>query len=185
MPRFCAHFSGNVEYFAQVCTMKISPDTVVSVTYTLTLDNGVIADEADAQQPFMFIHGIGQTLPAFDDALNGLAAGDAFQFSLTADQAYGNPNADWLISIPRSVFAGPDVPEDILHLGAILPMQDQSGNPIDGKVVEINEETVKMDFNHPLAGEALHFKGTVVEVRAASAEELDHGHVHGPGGHHH
>jgi FKBP-type peptidyl-prolyl cis-trans isomerase SlyD len=56
---------------------------------------------------------------------------------------------------------------------------------MDGKVVEINEETVKMDFNHPLAGEALHFKGTVVEVRAASAEELDHGHVHGPGGHHH
>jgi FKBP-type peptidyl-prolyl cis-trans isomerase SlyD len=174
-----------VEYFAQVCTMKISPNTVVSVTYTLTLDNGAIADEADAQQPFMFIHGIGQTLPAFDDALNGLAAGDAFQFSLTADQAYGNTNADWLISIPRSVFSGEDVPADILHVGAILPMQDQSGNPMDGKVVEINEETVKMDFNHPLAGEDLHFKGTVVEVRAASAEELDHGHVHGPGGHHH
>jgi FKBP-type peptidyl-prolyl cis-trans isomerase SlyD len=64
-------------------------------------------------------------------------------------------------------------------------MQDQNGNPMDGKVVEITDETVKMDFNHPLAGEALHFKGTVVEVRAASAEELDHGHVHGPGGHHH
>jgi FKBP-type peptidyl-prolyl cis-trans isomerase SlyD len=183
--RIYALAGGNVDYFTQVCSMKISTDSVVSITYTLTLDNGAIADEADAQQPFVFIHGIGQTLPAFDDALNGLSAGDAFQFSLTADQAYGNPNAEWLISIPRSVFSGEDVPADILQLGAILPMQDQNGNPMDGKVVEISDETVKMDFNHPLAGEALHFKGTVVEVRAASAEELDHGHVHGPGGHHH
>jgi FKBP-type peptidyl-prolyl cis-trans isomerase SlyD len=101
--------------------MKISPDTVVSVTYTLTLDNGAIADEADAQQPFMFIHGIGQTLPAFDDALNGLAAGDAFQFSLTADQAYGNPNADWLISIPRSVFPDLMSPKIFYTWGPYFP----------------------------------------------------------------
>jgi FKBP-type peptidyl-prolyl cis-trans isomerase SlyD len=64
-------------------------------------------------------------------------------------------------------------------------MQDQDGNPMDGRVLEIGTETVKMDFNHPLAGEELHFKGEILEVREATAEELDHGHVHGPGGHHH
>ena len=165
--------------------MQISPEKVVSVTYTLTLDNGAIADQADANQPFLFIHGIGQTLPAFDDALQGLAAGDEFSFSLTADNAYGMPNDNWIIDIPLSVFQGPDVPEGILELGAVLPMQDQSGNPMDGKVVEIGTDNVKMDFNHPLAGEALNFSGKVIEVRDASPEELDHGHVHGPGGHHH
>jgi len=137
--------------------MKISSEKVVSVTYTLTLDNGAIADQADDQQPFLFIHGVGQTLPAFDDALNGMVVGDGFKFTLTAEQSYGMPNADWLISIPKSVFSGPDVPEDILEVGAVLPMQDQSGNPMDGKVVEIGEEEVKMDFNHPLAGESLRF----------------------------
>jgi FKBP-type peptidyl-prolyl cis-trans isomerase SlyD len=64
-------------------------------------------------------------------------------------------------------------------------MQDQEGNPLDGKVVEIGDENVKMDFNHPLAGEALSFSGVVIDVREATEEELDHGHVHGPGGHHH
>lgn len=165
--------------------MQISPEKVVSVMYTLTLNNGAIADQADETQPFAFIHGIGQTLPAFDDALAGLVAGDEFNFSLTADDAYGMPNADWVIEIPRSVFDGPDVPSDILVIGAVLPMQDQNGNPMDGKVVEIADDKVKMDFNHPLAGEALNFTGKIIEVRDASPEELDHGHVHGPGGHHH
>ena len=164
---------------------KISPEKVVSVSYTLTLDNGSIADQADADQPFLFIHGIGQTLPAFDQHLNGLSAGEAFNFKLSADDAYGEPNANWIIDIPKSIFDGPDVPADILQVGAVLPMQDQSGNPMDGKVIEIGAEAVKMDFNHPLAGEALSFSGMVLEVREATAEELEHGHVHGPGGHQH
>jgi FKBP-type peptidyl-prolyl cis-trans isomerase SlyD len=168
---FSIYFYRKSNLFKEICRMKISSEKVVSVTYTLTLDNGAIADQADDQQPFLFIHGVGQTLPAFDDALNGMVVGDGFKFTLTAEQSYGMPNADWLISIPKSVFSGPDVPEDILEVGAVLPMQDQSGNPMDGKVVEIGEEEVKMDFNHPLAGEDLHFEGHIIEVREASAEE--------------
>ena len=165
--------------------MQITPEKVVSVTYTLTLNNGAIAHEADQQRPILCIQGVGQTLPAFDDALHGLTAGDVFNFSLTAEQAYGMPNDSWIVEIPKNIFEGPEVPSDILELGAILPMQDQDGNPMDGKIVEIGDTVVKMDFNHPLAGEGLNFSGKIIEVRDASAEELDHGHVHGPGGHQH
>jgi FKBP-type peptidyl-prolyl cis-trans isomerase SlyD len=165
--------------------MKIAPEKVVSVSYTLTLDNGTIADVADETQPFLFIHGVGQTLPAFDNYLDGLVAGDDFNFRLSAEDAYGMPNANFVVDIPKSIFDGPDVPKDILQLGAVLPMQDQSGNPMDGKVVAIVDDVVKMDFNHPLAGEPLNFSGKIIEVRDATAEELDHGHVHGPGGHQH
>jgi FKBP-type peptidyl-prolyl cis-trans isomerase SlyD len=87
--------------------------------------------------------------------------------------------------LQKSIFEGPDVPADILQIGAMLPMQDQDGNPMDGKLVEIGDETVKLDFNHPLAGESLHFTGKVESVREATSDELDHGHVHGEGGHQH
>ena len=165
--------------------LSVAPNHVVSIAYTLSLANGEVADFADADEPLVFIHGIGQTLEAFDAQLNGLNVGDGFSFSLTAEEGYGVHDAGWIIELPRSVFGGDDVPADLLQLGAMLPMQDQDGNPMDGEVIEIGDETVKMDFNHPLAGEALNFTGSVLAVREATAEELDHGHVHGEGGHHH
>ena len=163
----------------------IAPHKVVSLSYSLALSNGQIADEATEDHPLMFIHGIGQTLPAFDDQLHGLSVGDGFSFSLSAEQGYGESNPNYIVELSKSIFEGPDVPADILQIGAMLPMQDQDGNPLDGKLVEIGDDTVKLDFNHPLAGESLHFTGKVIAIREASAEELDHGHVHGPGGHHH
>lgn len=164
---------------------KIAPNHVVGLSYSLALTNGEIADTATEDHPLMFIHGIGQTLPAFDLRLEGLSVGDTFAFSLTAEEGYGESNPKWIVEISKSIFEGPDVPADILQIGAMLPMQDQDGNPLDGKLVEIGDETVKLDFNHPLAGESLHFSGKVISVREASSEELDHGHVHGEGGHHH
>jgi FKBP-type peptidyl-prolyl cis-trans isomerase SlyD len=163
----------------------IAPNRVVSLAYELMLSNGELADSATAEHPLLFIHGIGQTLPAFDDQLNGLSVGAEFSFTLSAEDGYGVSDPNYLLELPKSIFAGPDVPEDLLQIGAVLPMQDQEGNPLDGKVVEIGDETVKMDFNHPLAGEALSFSGVIIDVREATEEELDHGHVHGPGGHHH
>lgn len=164
---------------------SIAPNCVVGVSYTLTLSNGEVADFAEESNPLMFIHGIGQTLPAFDENLNGLKVGEGFTFSLSAEEGYGNHDSNWIINLPRSVFQGDDIPEDLLEVGAMLPMQDQEGNPLDGKVVSFDDNTVTMDFNHPLAGQALTFTGKVISVREATSEELDHGHVHGPGGHHH
>jgi FKBP-type peptidyl-prolyl cis-trans isomerase SlyD len=163
----------------------IAQNKVVSLSYTLTLNNGEIADEADVQDPLVFIHGIGQTLPAFDEQLEGLSVGDTFSFTLSAEDGYGESSDNYIVDLPKNIFAGPDVPADILEIGAMLPMQDQDGNPMDGKVLEIGEDTVKMDFNHPLAGESLSFTGSIIAVREATAEELDHGHVHGEGGVHH
>lgn len=165
--------------------MQISPNKVVSLTYTLTLDDGEIADQTTVETPFMFIHGIGQTLPSFDKNLEGLKAGDSFSFSLTAEDAYGNHEEERIVKLEKNIFSGPDVPADLLTLGNVVPMQDQHGNPMDGLILEINDNDVVLDFNHPLAGQALHFKGDIVNIREASAEELDHGHVHGEGGHHH
>lgn len=165
--------------------MQISTGKVVGITYTLTLDNGEIADQATAENPFVFIHGIGQTLEAFDTNLEGLEKGANFTFKIGADEGYGTANPQNIIDLPKSVFAGDDVPADLLQIGNIVPMQDQDGNPLTGVIREINDETVKMDFNHPLADQALNFTGTVIDIREATAEEMDHGHVHGPGGHHH
>ena len=160
----------------------IAPNKVVSLSYTLMLNSGELADEATADQPLVFIHGIGQTLPAFDDQLNGLSVGDTFSFTLSAEDGYGESSPNYVVEIPKNIFEGPDVPDDILEIGATLPMQDQDGNTMDGVVLEIGDDTVTMDFNHPLAGEALGFSGTVLDIREATQEELDHGHVHGEGG---
>lgn len=160
----------------------IAPNKVVSLSYTLMLNSGELADEATSDEPLVFIHGIGQTLPAFDDQLDGLSVGDTFSFTLSAEDGYGESSPNYVVEIPKNIFEGPDVPDDILEIGATLPMQDQDGNPMDGVVVEIGDDTVTMDFNHPLAGEALGFSGTVLDIREATQEELDHGHVHGEGG---
>ena len=160
----------------------IAPNKVVSLSYTLMLNSGELADEATADQPLVFIHGIGQRLPAFDDQLDGLSVRDTFSFTLSAEDGYGESSPNYVVEIPKNIFEGPDVPDDILEIGATLPMQDQDGNPMEGVVVEIGDDTVTMDFNHPLAGEALGFSGTVLDIREATQEELDHGHVHGEGG---
>lgn len=160
----------------------INPNTVVGVSYQLKLSNGELADEATSEQPLLFIHGIGQTLPDFDSQLTGLSIGDNFEFTLTAEQGYGEHNPNYVVDLEKQIFEGPDVPEDLLTVGNMLPMQDQEGNPLDGKVLEVGEATVKMDFNHPLAGESLNFSGTVLSIREATQEELSHGHVHGEGG---
>lgn len=163
--------------------MQIAKNKVVQLSYELKIDSGEIVDEAQASDPFVFIHGIGQTLEAFDEKLNGLKSGDTFEFELEGDDAYGSVVEENIVTIPLDAFG--DMPKEELVEGAELPMSDNDGNRFYGTVLEVNPEDVLMDFNHPLAGEKLFFKGTVVGVREATAEELDHGHVHGEGGHHH
>jgi FKBP-type peptidyl-prolyl cis-trans isomerase SlyD len=165
--------------------MQIEKTRVVGLSYTLTLSNGEVADSTTDQDPFVFIHGVGQTLEAFDRNLEGLKVGDNFDFELSAEEGYGIADQEAIVNIPASVFQGPDVPEGILQVGNMIPMQDQQGNPLHGRIVSFNDELVTMDFNHPLADQKLKFIGTIISVREATAEELDHGHVHGPGGHQH
>jgi len=160
--------------------MKIAQKHVVVLTYELKLDDGRVVDSANEEKPFAFIHGIGQTLPAFDRELQDLETGAEFGFSLTAEEAYGEYKPGFVVSIPKENFAGAE--SDIFEVGNTLPMQDESGNALFGTILELDEENVKMDFNHPLAGNNLNFSGKVLSIRPATKTELDHGHVHGEHG---
>ncbi len=165
--------------------MQIGKNKVVSLTYTLTLQNGDIADTATQEEPFTFIHGIGGTLPHFDTNLQNLKVGETFDFNIEAENAYGISNDDYIVSIPKEVFSGPEVPKDILQIGNMVPMQDNNGNPMNGIILSFDDKEVQIDFNHPLADENLNFKGEILSIREATQDELDHGHVHGVGGHQH
>ena len=166
-----------------IIIMEIGKNKVVLLSYELKVSTGEVVDEASTTDPFAFIHGIGQTLEAFDKNLLGLKIGDTFKFELEAEDAYGLVVEENIVTIPQDAFKG--MPDHELVEGAELPMQDNQGNRFYGTVLEINNGQVLMDFNHPLAGEKLFFSGKVVGVREASADEISHGHVHGPGGHHH
>lgn len=165
--------------------MKITRYTVPSVTYILTVENEVV-DQADETNPLVYLAGVGMMITGFERELEGKVAGDSFDFALVAEEAYGEYNEEAIVPVPKEVFVVDGVfDEEIVQVGRTLPMQDQHGNPLQGTIVDITDEAVVMDFNHPLAGKNLHFSGTVVDVREATQEEITHGHVHGPGGHHH
>ena len=162
--------------------MEIKENRVAVITYTLKDDEGQVIQTATEESPFAFIHGIGQVLPAFDAALKGKRLGDQYGFSLTASEGYGEYDPEQVQALEKAIFA--DAPAEFMKIGATVPMQ-YDGHHIYGIITEINDENVVMDFNHPLAGKNLHFSGMVLEVREATSEEISHGHVHGPGGHHH
>ena len=161
--------------------MVIEKDKVVSVAYELKLANNTkeTVEKVNATSPLQFLLGHGSLLPKFESYLTGLKVGEAFDFVLSSEEAYGVISAEAIVELPKSVFmVDGSLDENLLSVGSIVPMMDQSGNRFNGKVTALDAEIVKMDFNHPLAGEALHFKGEVVEIREATEEELMHGHLH-------
>lgn len=162
--------------------MEIQEKRVAVITYMLKGDDGSVIQEATKENPFAFIHGVGQVLPAFDTALAGKVKGDGYSFSLSAEQGYGNYDESRIEELDPQIFA--EAPAEYIVVGATLPMEF-NGHTVFGTITEIRNDAVVMDFNHPLAGKNLHFSGMVLEVRDASDEELAHGHVHGEGGHHH
>ncbi len=163
--------------------MKIDNNKVVSVTYRLEANPSgqekVHVETAGADRPLIFLFGSGGLIPAFEENLLGKITGDKFSFSIDAADAYGEIEAEALVDLPMDIFKVDGVVDlSILKTGNIVPMTDREGNRIDGRVMEIAGDTVKMDFNHPLAGQQLHFSGEIIEVREASEEELSHGHAH-------
>ncbi len=167
--------------------MKIANDTVVSLTYILKADNaeGEIIQVADQENPLEFIYGNGQLLPAFEEQLLGLEKGSTYAFTLTPEQGYGEFDPESIVDLDINIFRQSPEGEQMLFEGNTIPMMDQQGNRYEGRVMRIGEDSVKMDFNHPLAGKNLYFTGTILDVRNATPDELAHGHVHGPHGHDH
>jgi FKBP-type peptidyl-prolyl cis-trans isomerase SlyD len=170
--------------------MKIENDKVVTLSYELNSEDDnnqrVFIEKTDSENPLVFIFGNGFLLPVFEENVAGKVVGDKFSFSIEAADAYGELDKESIVDIPLDMFRQDGIlMMDVLKIGLTLPMHDQDGNQMMGKVIAVTGDAVTMDFNHPLAGKPLHFTGEVVEIRDASPEELEHGHVHGAGGHHH
>jgi FKBP-type peptidyl-prolyl cis-trans isomerase SlyD len=169
--------------------MQIQPNTVVSLHYSLKegSENGELIEETFGSEPLVYLHGVGQMIAGFEANLNGKSAGEKYSFVLAPADAYGDINEEDIVTVPIENFIDDDgnLDKDALEVDAPIIMTDENGQQFKGIVAEVTNDTVKVDFNHPMSGLHLHFSGEIVEVRAASAEELDHGHVHGPGGHHH
>ena len=169
--------------------LLIQKDMVVSVNYELKVDKDgemVVADKSNGN-PLVFIHGAGMLLPEFEQNLLGKKVGDSVSFAINPENGYGVQDEKNIVKIPIDSFKDDKGEIDTNHVkvGNVLPMMDNNGNQFQGIVCDVSDEFVVMDFNHPLAGKVLNFTVDVVDVRPATKEELEHGHVHGPGGHHH
>lgn len=165
--------------------MKIDKHTVASVTYSLEVD-GELIEKTEKDQPLTFLVGVGMMIPGFENQLIGKEPGDAYDINVEPAEGYGEKDTEAIVDLPKDAFQiDGKIQEDMLKEGNVIPLQDQEGNPFQGVIMEVGADTVKVDLNHRLAGKKLHFTGEVLEVREATEEEISHGHVHGPGGHHH
>lgn len=165
--------------------MKIDKNTVVTVTYTLKVD-GELVEQTNKENPLTFLAGVGMMIPGFENQLVGKEPGDQYDITVQPEEGYGETDPEAIVDLPKDIFkVDGQIQEDMLVVGNIIPLQDQNGHPLQGVVLEVGDDTVKMDLNHRLSGKTLHFTGEVLEVRPATEDEISHGHVHGPGGHHH
>ena len=158
--------------------MKIDKNKVVALSYELEVE-GTIADKATSESPLEYIQGNGMLLPKFEAEVEGKEVGETFGFTLTPEEGYGTYNPEYKFDLPKESFAiDGAVREDLLVVGRIIPMLNTSGQVVQGTVAAIGENTVTMDFNHPMAGKTLHFTGKVESVREATEKELKEG-LHG------
>ena len=160
---------------------------VISINYNLHKDTaeGERIESTEGKDPLVFLSGLGQMIPEFEANVADLKEGDTFSFGIKSENAYGSRKEEAVIELAQDMFMneGKLIPE--VEVGNVLPLQDQNENVIPGKIVSINEETITVDVNHLLADQDLHFTGKIVEMRDATTEEVEHGHVHGAHGHQH
>lgn len=161
--------------------MQIGKNKVATIDYTLTNAEGAVLDSSEGGEPMAYIQGIGNLIPGLEAALEGKSVGDALQVTIQPEQAYGVRDEDLVQVVDRSAFQGMRE----LEVGMQFHAQSDRGDTQVIWVADIDGDEITIDGNHPLAGETLNFDVKVVDVREATEEELDHGHVHGPGGHHH
>jgi len=164
--------------------MRIEKNHVVSVVYELRAGSkeGDVVESLTEENPLTFLVGSGGLLPKFEENLNGLTSGDSFEFLLHSEDAYGPVVENAIVPVPKTVFEiDGKIDEELMKVGNTVPMMDAEGRRLNGKVIDIGGDTVKMDFNHPMAGTDLHFSGQVTGIRNATDEELAHGHVHDKG----
>jgi FKBP-type peptidyl-prolyl cis-trans isomerase SlyD len=147
---------------------------VVTLAYTLTV-NGEIVDTSEGRQPIQFIQGERHIIVGLENELYGMAVGDKKDVVIQPEDGYGDIDPENFVDVPKDQFPG-QIP---LSPGIELELTDQDGELMDARIASIEGDTVRLDFNHPLAGKELHFSVAVIDLREASDEELEHGHIHG------
>ena len=165
--------------------MIAEKNNVVSIVYELRADSkvGEVVESLTSENPMTFLFGTGGLLPKFEEQLNGLKSGDNFEFLLNSEDAYGPVVENAIVHVPQSVFeVDGKIDENLMKIGSMVPMMDAEGRRLNGMVIALEGDAVKMDFNHPMAGNDLFFKGEVSDVRSATEDELSHGHIHAEGG---
>ncbi|MGO3346223.1 MAG: FKBP-type peptidyl-prolyl cis-trans isomerase [Marinomonas sp.] len=160
--------------------MQIAENAVVSMHYTLTDEQGQELDSSVGQEPLVFLSGAQNIIDGLDNALQGKTAGEKLTVSVSPEEGYGEVHQELIQKVPHDNFQGVDDIQVGMQFMAQTPGGEQ---PVT--VIGVEEDGVMLDGNHPLAGKTLNFDVEIVDVRDAVAEELEHGHVHGEGGHHH
>ena len=159
--------------------LKVNDGQVVSMEYTLKVD-GEITDSSEGRAPLEFVHGAGNIIPGLEREMVGMTVGESKDVVVAAADGYGEEDEKAFMDVPREQF-----PEEIpVKVGTELQVQNQAGQPMYARIETVGEKSVRLDFNHPLAGKELHFSVKVVGVREATDEEKEHGHAHGPGHEH-
>jgi FKBP-type peptidyl-prolyl cis-trans isomerase SlyD len=159
--------------------LKVENGQVVAMEYTLKVD-GVVTDTSEGREPLEYVHGAGNIIPGLEREMTGMGVGDSKEVMVPAAEGYGEEDKSAFMDVPRDQF-----PQEIpMKVGTELQVQNQAGQPMFARIDQVGENTVRLDFNHPLAGKDLHFSVKVVGLREATDEEKEHGHVHGPGHHH-
>ena len=156
--------------------MVVAKDKMVSLTYTLREadKDGRIIEQVEDANPLQFLYGAGQMLEHFETNLNNKKGGDDFEFDLSAENAYGDKREELVVDIPKSVFeVDGKLDEETCKVGNQVPMADSQGRRLMGIVIDLKDEAVAMDFNHPMAGFDLHFTGSIKEVREATEDEIN------------
>jgi FKBP-type peptidyl-prolyl cis-trans isomerase SlyD len=161
--------------------MLIAPGTVVAIDYTLKDDDGNVVDASDGGDPLFYLHGHQNIVEGLEEALEGHKVGDSLKVVVSPEKGYGTRDLQMVFDVPRDQLPGDVEPE----VGMELEMSDEDGMSIPVRISKVSDDSVEVDANHELADQTLHFSVTVREVRKATATELEHGHVHGPGDHHH
>lgn len=159
----------------------VADDCVVEMHYVLKDGEGAVIDESPEGQPLPYLHGHQNIVPGLEKALTGASVGETKTVVVSPEEGYGVHEEEMILQVPRD-----KLPADLNpQIGMTLGMETSGGHTVPVRVSEVHEDRVTLDANHELAGVTLHFEVRIASVRPASSEELSHGHVHGPGGHHH
>jgi FKBP-type peptidyl-prolyl cis-trans isomerase SlyD len=161
--------------------LTVTNDMVVTIDYVLTLEDGDMVESTKEGMPLRFLAGHDEILPGLEEALAGMAVGDETAVTLEPEDGYGDYDPEAFEEVPVDQFPA----TENLEPGMPIGVQDASGEMYQAFIAEVRPDTIVLDFNHPLAGETLHFQVKVIDLRAATAEELEHGHTHDGDGHEH